>query len=235
MIHTTRQAFIICLMLSAVTTVSAQSFWFGPKGALSFNLQKWNGFDRDPLINFNGDIFIESEDDFSRSSLYAQLGYHTRGSATRVNFFGGGAASHGFEFNNLVLELGAKQKLVSTANTGPYYLLGLRAEYTLGTNLSEYSRFGSLFYPVDDFVRKFNYGVTVGGGWEFEFSELIGGLIELTVNPDISKQYDQEQAIPNVINPFNNQPTTLQPRSVRNLSFEVKFGLRFMRKVEYID
>ena len=110
----------------------------------------------------------------------------------------------------------------------------MRGEYTLGTNLSEYVRFQSAYYPIDDFVRKLNYGVTVGGGWDFEFSELIGGLIELTVNPDLSNQYEQ-QPIPNVINPFNGQTVTLRERKVRNLTFEVKFGLRFMRKVEYID
>lgn len=226
----------IILTICLITSQSSfsQSFWFGPKGALSFNVQNWSGFERDPYFSINGDVFIETEDEHSRSSLYAQLGLHTRGSSTRVNFFNGGAANQSFQFNNAVLEIGAKQKLSSETNVGPYYLLGARAEYTVGTNLSEYVGFQSAYYPIDDFVRKLNYGVTVGGGWEFEFSELIGGLIELTINPDISNQYEQ-QAIPNVINPFNGQQVTLQERKVRNLTFEVKFGLRFMRKVEYID
>ncbi len=227
----------ICLLsvyLLTATSSFSQSFWFGPKGAVSFNVQNWDGFERDPYFSINGDFFIETEDEYSRSSLYAQIGLHTRGSSTRVNFFNGNAAVQSFQFDNLVLEVGAKQKLTDQINTGPYYLFGARAEYTLGTNLSEYVRFQSAFYPIDDFVRKFNYGVTVGGGWEFEFSELIGGLIELTINPDLSNQYEQ-QAIQNVVNPFNNQTITLPERKVRNLTFGIKFGLRFMRKVEYID
>jgi len=228
---------ILILAICLFTSISAfsQSFWFGPKGVVSFNVQNWDGFERDPYFSINGDVFIETEDEYSRSSLYAQLGYHTRGSSTRVNFFNtGNFANQSFQFNNMVLEIGAKQKLTSEPNSGPYYILGGRAEYTLSTNLSEYIRFQSAFYPIDDFVRKFNYGATVGGGWEFEFSELIGGLIEFTVNPDLSNQYEQ-QAIPNVVNPFNNQTVTLPERKVRNLTFEVKFGLRFMRKVEYVD
>jgi len=184
----------VCLFTSI--SVYSQSFWFGPKGVVSFNIQNWDGFQRQPFLSFNGDVFIETEDEFSRSSFYAQLGIHTRGSSTRVNFFNGGAQNQSFRFNNLVFEAGAKQKLTSEPNS--------------------------------------NYGATVGGGWEFEFSELIGGLIEFTINPDLSNQYEQ-QAIPNVIDPFTNQPITLRERRVRNLTFEVKFGLRFMRKVEYID
>lgn len=229
-----KNIYLLLFTILTATSGFSQSFWFGPKGAISFNVQNWDGFERDPYFSINGDFFIETADENSRSSLYAQLGLHTRGSSTRVNFFNGNAATQSFQFDNLVFEAGAKQKLTDQVNSGPYYLLAARAEYTLGTNLSEYVRFQSAFYPIDDFVRKFNYGVTVGGGWEFEFSELIGGLIELTVNPDLSNQYEQ-QSIPNVINPFNGQQITLPERRVRNLTFEIKFGLRFMRKVEYID
>ncbi len=225
---------ILAICLFTINSAFSQSFWFGPKGVLSFNVQNWNGFERDPYLSINGDIFIETHDEYSRGSLYAQLGFHTRGSSTRVNFLSGNAATQSFQFDNLVLEIGAKQKLTSKTNSGPYYMVGVRGEYTLGSNLSEYVVFQSAYYPVEDFIRKYNYGVTVGGGWDFEFSELIGGLIELTVNPDLSNQYEQ-QAIPNVVNPFNLQTVTLQERKVRNLTFEIKFGLRFMRKVEYID
>lgn len=229
-----KNIFLLAICLFTSTASFSQSFWFGPKGVVSFNVQNWNGFERDPYLSFNGDIYIATHDEFSRGSLYAQLGFHTRGSSTRVNFFNGNAFNQSFQFDNLVLEVGAKQKLTSETNAGPYYIVGLRGEYTLGTNLGEYVRFNSAFYPIDDFVRKFNYGVTVGGGWDFEFSELIGGLIELTVNPDLSNQYEQ-QAIANVVNPFNGQSVSLSERRVRNLTFEVKFGLRFMRKIEYID
>ena len=224
---------VIILSIGSISGYS-QSFWFGPKGALTMNLQKWDGAQRDPLVSINADIYIETEEEYSLSSFYAQIGYHTRGSSTRVNFFNGGSFNQSYKFNNLVLELGAKKMLSSKQNQGPYYLLGLRAEYTLSTNLSEFLRFQSPYYPIDNFVRKFNYGFAIGGGWEFEFSELMGGMIEITINPDVSKQYEQEQ-LRNIINPFTNQPGTLNARNIYNLSFEIKAGLRFMRKVEYID
>lgn len=38
-------------------------------------------------------------------------------------------------------------------------------------------------------------GLTVGGGVEIMFSELVGGCIELSISPDLSKQYNQPYAI----------------------------------------
>ena len=59
-------------------------------------------------------------------------------------------------------------------------------------------------------------------------------MIEFTVNPDFSLQYEQP-AIPNVIDPITGQTRTLQERRIRNLTFEITVGARFLRKVEYID
>ena len=223
----------IATMLMSYGMSYCQSFYFGPKAGIGIHTQKWNNFDRNPLFAPFGDIFIESFDEGSASSLYAQVGYHPRGSALRLfNFNGGSSFSNSFRFNNLSLVGAAKRVLSNSKKTKPYYLLGIRLEYTLSTNLSDYEQYQSVFYPIEFYVNKFNYGFVVGGGYEFNFSELYGGFVEFTISPDVSKQYDQPR-IPNVISPYNGNTITISERQIRNLSLEITFGMRFLRKVEY--
>ena len=211
---------------------SGQSFHFGPKGGLAINLQQWNNFERDPLFSAFGDIFIESYSEGSTSSLFAQVGYHTRGSAVRFLSFNGPSFNNSFKFNNIVLVAAAKRYLSNKKSARPYYILGIRGDYTVSTNLSDFEQQQSLFYPIEFYVNKFNYGFTVGGGYDFPFGDLYGGFIELTISPDVSLQYEQPP-IPNVINPFTCQATTIGERRIRNISLEITFGMRFLRKVEY--
>ncbi len=209
-----------------------QSFHFGPKGGLAINLQQWNNFERDPLFSAFGDVFIESYSEGSTSSLFAQLGYHTRGSAIRLVTFNGPSFSNSFKFNNIVFVAAAKRYLTNKKSARPYYLLGIRGDYTVSTNLEDFEQQQSLFYPIEFYVNKFNYGFTVGGGYDFPFSDLYGGFIEVTISPDVSLQYEQPP-IPNVINPYTGQPITISERRIRNISLEITFGMRFLRKVEY--
>ncbi len=69
---------------------------------------------------------------------------------------------------------------------------------------------------------------------EFSFSEFIGASLEFTVNPDFSLQYRQP-AIPNVRDPWSGQNTTIPERRIRNMTFELTAGFRFLRKVQYLD
>lgn len=226
-----RIALFLVFYISGTTLLTAQSFYFGPKGGLGINVQQWNSFQRDPLFSPFGDIFIESYDEGSPSSLYAQLGYHTRGSALRLTGFSG-SFSNAFKFNNLVFVAGAKRILSMEKKMRPYYLVGVRAEYNLGTNLDDFTSLQSAFYPISFYVNKFVYGFSAGGGFDFDIKELYGGFIEFTVNPDVAKQYDQP-SIPNVISPYDGRTITIPKRDIKNLSFEITFGLRFLRKVEY--
>jgi len=224
----------IILILGAfflIKGLNGQSFYFGPKGGLGLNIQQWNSFEREPLFTPFGDLFIESYAEDSPSSLYAQLGYHIRGSSLRFVGFGG-TSSSSFKFNNLVFVAGAKRILDMDKKLRPYYIVGVRGEYNLGTNLDDYLDSGSAFYPIDFYVNNFVYGFTVGGGFDFDIGELYGGFIEFAVNPDVARQYDQPP-IPNVISPFNGRPINIPAREIRNLSIEVTFGMRFLRKVEY--
>ncbi|MFZ1704927.1 MAG: hypothetical protein WAT79_11320 [Saprospiraceae bacterium] len=231
--------FIFSILL--MPSLKAQSFWFGAKAGAGLNWQSWgnglsSGLDRNQLLSVPFDLFIESFDEEGKGSFYAQLGYRTRGSAYRLfSNFGNINTSQQFKFNNLVLEVGiAKTIPKKILNLTPYYKLGMRGEYTLSTNLEDFLVFNSLFYPTDDFVKKWPWGFTVGGGFLYELEDLYGLLFEFTVNPDVGLQYEQPP-LTNIRDPYTNQPTSIDLRQVRNLSLEFKLGIRFLRKVEYID
>lgn len=232
-----------------------QGTYYGLKGGLTIANQQWNTFDRDPLIGYHAILSAESAPADDKFSLFAQLGYHLKGSAIRRSLFGNpfnagfvSFPTQRFEFHNLSLSIGAKQVITQVGNSGVYYLFGIRGDYTLSTNLDEYERFSELnqipqgIYPLNVYfsenqilgVRRFNYGFLAGGGLNFPFSEYVEGIIEFTVNPDFSLQY-QQPSIANVRNPINGQNTTIQERKIRNLTFELTVGARFLRKVEYID
>lgn len=249
----------ILLLLTCVTLLSglwAQEqerdyggTYYGFKGGLTLGTQKWNDFDREALASYHGILTIEGIPAQGQFSLWAQLGYHVKGSTIRSTVFGNPfnagltrVPPQKFEFYNLSLSIGAKQVIKDIGLAKMYYLFGIRGDYTLDTNLDEYKDFTSSqalyapIYPIDsyEFIRRINYGAIVGGGFSFPLSELIEGLVEFTVNPDFSLQYKQP-AIPNVFNPLTTQTTTIRERNIRNLTFEITVGARFLRKVEYID
>ena len=235
----------VCVLffIIALTNTSgiSQSFWFGAKGGGAMNFQSWGdgsfggSVNRDPLFSLNGDFFIESLDEFHKGALYAQIGLHTRGSSYRFFSFNNVfSQQQGFKFRNLVSEIGAKKTFGENSKYMSYFILGVRGEYTLSTNLDSYVNFGQLFYPINEFVRKFNYGVTAGGGFEMPASDLSNVFIEFSLQPDLSFQYEQ-QPLFNIIDPWTSQPVNIGLRQVRNLSIEVKVGIKFLRKVEYID
>jgi len=223
----------------------AQSFWFGAKGGAAMNLQNWGnggdgvGLNRSPMFSVNGDILIESYDEFYKGALYAQLGFHTRGSSLRFFSFNNVFSDLlNYKFRNIVLELGAKKTLNLGKEYNPYFILGIRGEYTVGTDFGNFTNQGLLFtnnFVDNAFVKKFNYGVTVGGGFEMYLSALSNVFAEFSIQPDLSFQYEQ----PPLYNltspwpPFDKVNIGLQ--QVRNVSIEAKVGIKFLRKVEYID
>ena len=227
----------------------AQGFAFGVKGGMTIGVQQWEGLQQDPLFKYHGIAFIESLSEENAFGVFAQLGYHQKGSAIRnrfaQNIFNNlpfRQSTREFIFNNLSLIGGAKQKFaLGAGDSKAYYALGIRLDYTLNTNLGEYTAINEsnpayAFFPIDDtqFIREVNYGVTLGGGIEVPFSELVGAVIEFTVNPDFSYQYEQPE-IPNVLDPITGNSRTIPERRIRNLTFELTVGFRFLRKVEYID
>lgn len=235
-------------LLSASLAAQGGSI-FGVKGGLALTTQQWQSFQRDPLLRLQGDVFVETLPEENDFALYASLGYHPKGSALRnqiaQNFSSGQlfrVPPQRFIFHNVSLILGAKQKFAKAGRDAKFfYSLGIRGDYTVDTNLDEFQDFNNTFvsfalYPIDDtqFIREINYGITVGGGMEFELSEFVGMSLEVNFHPDFSLQYEQPE-IPNVTNPFTFQPDSIPERRIRNLALEVSLGLRFLRKVIYVD
>lgn len=237
---------VFCLLLLGATALQAQSYAFGFKGGPTIGLQQWESFNRDPLLAFHGIAFIETAEENEPWALFAQAGYNPKGSAIQTrNAFGINGnifqvPTQEFIFHNISLSVGAKQRfdlLGKSSNT--YYLLGLRVDYNLDTNLDEYEAINELYpiYPLnnDRVIKDFTYGVIVGGGIEFPFSEFIGGLIEFSVNPDFSLQYEQPAGEVFVNNQLYTGNLRIPERKIRNLTFEVTLGFRFLHKIEYID
>ena len=223
--------YILILFFGVGLFYSSQAqYYYGIKGGIGLNMQKWNSFERDILFTPLVDLYVESHDD-PVNKMYGSLGFHTRGSAVRGFGF---QSFNSYRFNNISLEGGFKQMLSVTKKYNPYYMVAGRLEYTVSTNLGGNSTQFSVLNLVDDnFVNKFNYGLTIGGGFEFNWDDTKVIFIEASINPDASKQYDQPSTAvitnPNP-SPFNPSTTiTIRPQEVRNVSLELKVGIKFLR------
>jgi len=232
----TTKGILTLLFTFTVLTLSAQSFHFGPKGGAGIGYQQWNNSDRSPILAGHIDLFMETLDDDGKGAIYGQLGLHTRGSSIRVrNIFTNRVRGTSFRYQNISLGGGIKKRLDIDRNPTFFYQAGIRGEYTINTNLDELelSNINGTF-PVETFVRKFNYGITVGGGLEFDLGRNFKPFLEFNFMPDLSAQYDQFQSF-DVQDPFTGQIRTISPRTVRNITLEVTLGLKFLREVIYVN
>lgn len=240
------QVFFSFLLLLFSCLANAQSYAFGLKSGLTAGIQQWDYFGDDPLYKIPLIAFIETADN-NKGSAFAELGYHVKGAADRPkgSFFyidqNGNQVKYDpvtieYKFYNLSLTLGFKRKYPSRSNFA-YWLLGIRGDYTLKTNFKEFEDINSYFfaYPDNLYVTKWNYGMTIGGGYEFPFSDLVSGILEFTINPDLSKQYRQPPLY-NIPDPYTpGQTYNLKERQISNITLELTLGIRFLNKVEYID
>jgi len=239
-----RILFLLGFTLCVSALNAQETFAWGVKGGLLVGLQKWEGIQRDPLLKYHGSVFIESVPEDNAFSLYAQGGLHLKGSALRNQryFFPNGdifsPPTTQFIFRNASVVLGAKQKFDFGVSGKKFYSFGVRADYTISTNLDDFKNGTTpapITFPDNFFVRKFNYGVSIGGGLEFPFNELVGAIVDLTINPDFSFQY-QQPALGNVSSPsVPGQVISIPERKIVNVTLELSVGFRFLRKVEYID
>lgn len=240
-----RFVFTALLLTGFFGRTTAQSTAYVISAGPSAGFQKWdNGGQRQLLFKYHASIAVESVDnEDDRGSLFAQFGYHVKGSANRYRFLfqGGGidAFSEEFRYNNLSLLLGAKQKfpMGATGRSRYFYFGGIRGDYTLSTNIDELAStniYAAAYYPQIGAMNRWMVGVSVGGGLQFEFGELIGGQISLSVNPDLTSQINQPPGI--VSDPFNpGQNISISAKRVRNTTLELSFGLRLLKKVILVD
>jgi hypothetical protein len=242
--------FLLLIVFSFASHAShAQGTAFGIKGGLAIGQQKWNtggASTNNLLFKYQGSVFVESvsQSDKGQSVLFAEAGYHNRGSAFRYrsgvgyDVTGAQVKIDGFKeefiFRNVGLIIGAKRRGVMGRDKA-FYTVGIRGEYTVGTNLESASRnlVFSSSYPQKEFVKKLQYGLSISGGYDFPFSELVGGFVEFSVQPDLSLQYFRPAF--QAFDPYQRQNITIPEQGIRNVSFELCVGFRFLRKIEYVD
>lgn len=168
------------------------------------------------------DLYVANKDEDVPAQLYAQLGYHQRGSSRRQGGFSVKAPA--YRFDNVVLELGALREYEANEFLNYYYMLGVRGEVTVHDNLDQVvstNSFGSLNFLAPTFTKRFLYGLSVGGG----LKGTVAGktmCLEVSVQPDLSSQYDQPYQL-DYTHPVWGR-VILPPRKGRNISVEVKLG-----------
>ena len=237
--------FILIITCAVVGLSNAQSRAYTVKGGLTTGFQKWGNVDQDPLFSYHGAVLMESVPEGDAFGLFAQLGYHVKGSAWRNAVFSnptnGGVSifTRKFKFQNIALVAGIKKDFADRGNYKLYYLFGIRGDYTVSTNLKDYEAenefLGGPVYPFDEAVRRVNYGVTAGAGLEFPFTDYIGGILEFTISPDFSDQYRQGAFSAVVYQNGSPQTRNFSERKIRNTVLELSLGFRFLHKIEYID
>lgn len=224
----------LCMLILSSVTVFAQSAAYGLKGGPTIGLQRWNNHQgNDPLIAYHLVAFAETANEGDKGALFAEVGYHIKGRGVHfrasVNPLTGqsySARNFQLRFHNTSLSLGAKNEFLS-GSVDAYYSLAVRLEYNLKTDLEIYEGF-------ENGVNKFVYGINLGGGFEFPFSEFATGVIDLRFSPDLSRQIFVPP-IQNWENPYTGRTETLREQSIKNIAFEISFGMKFLHKVVYID
>jgi len=103
---------ISCLFFLFIlnSSFTQSGYHFGVKGGLSLASQNWNNSERRFLLTNHVNLFIESRDPDDKGSLFAQIGYHTRGSSIRISLLNAGF-DDGYTFKNASLLIGAKRKI----------------------------------------------------------------------------------------------------------------------------
>lgn len=224
---------LLAALLSA-SVIKGQGTVYSILGGLTMSTQTVNGFEKDPFFRLHAVGYMESSSEISPNSLYASLGYHTKGSAVNSPAYYNPTSgteqarqSNAMEFHNLSLGLGIKQR----REVGPNFLsygFGIRGDFNLSTD------FGSLFAGLEGTERNFTYGLDLNVGFEFPLSELVSTTIEFGFSPDLSEQI----YIPYQDTGYNysdGSPVIIQPSSIKNIVFEARAGFRFWRKVIYTD
>jgi hypothetical protein len=222
---------LLLLGILIFSEATAQDNAYGVLGGLTVGTQKWNGFDRDPLLTWNGRFFYESLLN-ERLSVVGEVGLHNRGSGILAQYIipGTGKLQTNYSkmvFRNVSVLGAAKQVYEIKENLEGYMKLGIRVEYTVADTFD-------IFEQYSEAIRPFNYGVTFGGGLHFGPKD---GPIQFVLDAQVSPDFSQQLYAPtaNVWNRYTQQVQTFPEQKVTNLSFEITLGIRFVNKYYYED
>lgn len=205
---------------------------FGFKGGMTLATQTWNGYQRNALLSYHGDLQVEwlgrwtqkEKGPMRRYAMQIQLGYHRKGSGFRNVFSLNGSPAPTNTFHNISLTAIGKGYFKTSAVTNLYYGLGLRLDGTV-----DYQLFGTGL----EGVNRINYGVWLGGGLEFELKNAAPVFfIEVNISPDISQQVFVPPGIDTGLRDVNGNPIPSREQKVINLIAELSIGMKFGKGAE---
>lgn len=224
-------AYSVLLIVVFLPNRSAgQSMYFGVKGGPVVAFQKWNGYqETKPLLALHLMGHIESYGD--ESVFFLNAGINPKGRGLRYNDYvspiTGRVVRGGYSriiFKNAEVGTGIKRYYEWTDDIEFFYSFGLRLSYTYG------SEFGNIRYINTNAIRKWNYGVSVGGGFRLKSNEFFRPLLHISFSPDLSQQvYVPQQELQT---PAGDR-FTMPEQGIKNTSMEIGVTLQFLRKVIY--
>lgn len=209
---------------------TTQSMYFGVKGGATVAFQQWNGYQKsNPLLALH--IMGHLESYGQGSAFFLNGGLNPKGRGLRFNDYvspiSGNVIRGGYSrivFKNAELVAGVKKYYDLNEHFDWFYSFGIRGSYTYGTE------FGEINYLNTNGIRKWNYGVSAGGGIRLIANEFVRPLLHITFSPDLSQQVyipPQELATP------AGDRYSLPEQEIRNISLEIGITLQFLRKVVY--
>jgi len=225
-----------------------KGYIWGLKGGPTLMRQAGHYRTRGTAYGYHLALYYESYDSRSPSQIYAQLGYHQRGSSLTRFYFGSlkNIANKAFQFDNpkfiyhnASLQIGIKNSRQLHDQLSGYVGIGLRGEYTFNTNLDAYAKvneeYGFPVYPDPALLRPFLYGFSLLLGttlWKFDPLQY-EAFAELGIHQDISPQYYQPPLRGRFVDPYTGQAQTLNEIKMRNFSIELSVGVRIYRLFIY--
>lgn len=228
---------LICLSCFATLT-NGQHLGFGVKGGFTLGFQK----SLYPLASYHGDLFFEYQGrwvdrketgKYSRIGFVTHLGYHRKGASyTGGRFYGNNGATISIEdvFHNISLMVGLKGSY-QFGNFSPYYLTGLRADFTPHFELVLQQQQNNP--PLPD-VSRAMFGFSIGGGVDWEPPKVPFGLfLEISVSPDVTPQVIKyyTQTFNYSTGVYTTQILS-EPEKTINVVLEISVGIKFIsRKV----
>lgn len=207
-----------------------QSMYFGLKAGPTIAFQQWNGYQKsNPLLALHLMAHLESYG--QASSFFLNAGINPKGRGLRFNDYvspiSGKVIRGGYSrivFKNAEVVAGIKKYYELSDDFEWFYSFGVRGSYTYGTE------FGDITYLNTNGLRKFNYGVSAGGGIRLISNEFFRPLLHITFSPDLSQQiYTPPQEL---TTPSGNR-YQVPEQEIRNISLEIGVTLQFLRKVIY--
>lgn len=228
--HIYRITISMVLFFIASRAIYSQSMYFGLKGGPTIAYQQWNGFQgTNPLLTYH--IMAHLESYGKESVFYLNAGLNNKGRGLRYNDYinpiSGRVVRGGYInviFKNIELGTGIKKYFPFGDQFEFFYSFGLRGSYTYD------AKYGNINYITNDAIRKWNYGVSAGGGIRFIQSEFVRPLLHISFSPDLSQQVNippQEYDSP------SGNRFTVPEQQIRNISLEIGITMQFLRKVIY--